>query len=99
MNNGNGRLRRAGGFIAGALIGASIWVPVFAATASASQWQLFGLLAAVILFAAGLWLHAALRTDPRRGARSQRARTEPTPTGVLGRVLARLDCAKRYQRA
>jgi hypothetical protein len=80
MNNRNGRLRRAGGFIAGALIGASIWIPVFAVTASASQWQLFGLLGAVVLFGAGLTLHVALAPDSARSAPSQRARERPTPT-------------------
>jgi hypothetical protein len=99
MNKMGQRLRGAGGFIAGALIGVSIWVPVFAATANAPQWQAIGMLAAAILFGIGLWLHAALRAEPQRGARSPRVSTGRAPRGVRGRVFVRLDCAKRCQRA
>jgi hypothetical protein len=51
------RYRQAQAFVAGFLIGLSVWTPVFVATAAEeTQWQQYGLPGGLVLFGAGVCL-------------------------------------------
>jgi len=63
-------------FVAGVLIGVSLWTPVFVATAAdETEWQQFGLPGGLALFGAGVWLRTG-----RPGARARRAASR-SPAG------------------
>jgi hypothetical protein len=63
-------------FVAGLMIGLSIWTPLFVATAAdEADWQQFGLPGGLAMFGAGVWL--------RMGRVSLRGRRSP-PHGPAG---------------
>ena len=62
--------RKSQAFLAGLLIGLSIWTPVFVATAvEEAKWQQYGLSGGLAMFGAGVWLR--LGRLPRRRRKPQ----------------------------
>lgn len=63
-------------FIAGFLIGTSIWTPLFVATAAEeTPWQQYGLPGGLAMFTAGIWLRFGA-TFGRRGAALAKRKTD-----------------------
>ena len=62
--------RKSQAFLAGLLIGLSIWTPVFVATAvEEAKWQQYGLSGGLAMFGAGVWLRLGRLPSRRRKAR------------------------------
>lgn len=62
-------VRRSRTFVAGFLIGMSVWTPVFVATAAEeTKWEQYGLPGGFALFTAGIWLRVGNFLRRRRGA-------------------------------
>ena len=75
-------LRRVQAFVAGFLIGMSVWTPLFVATAAEeTKWEQFGLPGGFALFTAGVWLRVG--NFLRRG-RNGRPGDPGNPTAGLG---------------
>lgn len=61
--------RKSQAFVAGLLIGLSIWTPVFVATAvEDSEWQRYGLSGSLAMFGTGVWLRMGRLPGRRRKA-------------------------------
>ena len=74
------RLREAGSFIAGLLIGLSIMVAVFAMiVVNPSDWQMWSIFGAPIILAAGVTLQVVVTSKHRR---EPPTRPEPTASPV-----------------
>lgn len=62
--------RKSQAFVAGLLIGLSIWTPIFVATAvEETEWQRYGLSGGLAMFGAGVWLRMGRVPGRRRKAR------------------------------
>jgi hypothetical protein len=70
------KLRQARTFVAGFLIGLSVWTPIFVATAAEeTEWQQLGLPGGFAMLGAGVWLQVG-RTL-RRSRETQRQPRDP----------------------
>jgi hypothetical protein len=64
------RLGQVRAFVAGFLIGLSVWTPVFFATAAEeTEWQQYGLPGGLAMFSAGVWLRLGRSSRPRQASR------------------------------
>ena len=64
--------RKSRAFLAGLLIGLSIWTPVFVATAvEEAKWQQYGLSGGLAMFGAGVWLRLSRLPSRRRKAQAR----------------------------
>ena len=74
--------RQVRAFLAGLLIGLSIWTPIFAATTAVeADWQQFGLPGGLAMFGAGVWLRMG-RPTIRGHSRPPRNPSGPSRSGM-----------------
>lgn len=81
------KFRQVKTFVAGFLIGLSVWTPIFVATAAEeTEWQQLGLPGGLAMLGAGIWLHfgGTLRRGQRRQQTRPRDPAGPSHSGMDG---------------